>query len=102
MADNKETSQTGAADGTSISLSFRIGGKQDVRFYVDNGAGGVPANYELSYETHAGSGNFMTSYNVAGSTAFAHEVSGNGDQAQVTLTNTSGATADHRLRVVYE
>jgi len=102
MADNKETVQSGVADGTSQSLTFRADGTDDIRVYVDDNAGGTPVNYELRYETHGGSGNYMTSYHVTGSTEYAHDLPTNGDKAQVTLTNTSGATATHRLRVVYE
>lgn len=102
MADNKEQTQTGAADGTSLTFSFNIGNVEDVTIYVDDGAGGAPASYDLTYETHAGSGNFMTHYEATGNTAYRHDVAPSGDKAQLTVTNSSGASADHRVRVVYE
>jgi len=102
MTDVKEKSQSGAADGTSLSIDFDIGGVENVTVYVDDTAGGSPASYDVEYETHAGSGNFMTHYSASGNTAYRHDVDATGEKATLTVTNSSGGTADHRVRVVYE
>lgn len=102
MPNTKEQVQTGAADGTSLTFDIGISGIEDVTVYVDNNAGGAPASYDINYEVHAGSGNFMTHYEAAGNTAYRHDFEGTGTDARVTVTNASGAAADHRVRVVYE
>lgn len=102
MTDSKTNSQTGAADGTSITETISLGNVDDVTVYVDDNAGGAPASYDISIEAHAGSGNYMTHYEATGSTAYRHDASPLGEEAQITVTNASGGAADHRVRVVYE
>jgi len=101
MSGTKEQTQTGAADGTSLTFTFDIGSIENITVFVDDNAGGAPASYDITYETHAGSGNFMTHYEATGNTAYRHDLGPDGTKAQLTVTNTSGGAADHRVRVVY-
>jgi len=94
---------TGLASGGTLSASLDGLHEYDtVYVLVDDGAGGAPASYDLSYEasnTLGGSGS-MTVSTETGSTARYHTYDAVPFDGTFTLTNQSGASADYRVRVI--
>jgi len=98
------TEQTGVADGGTFQAEVDTSKADRVLLYVDDGAGNAPASYNFDIEVaynDVSSPTYMPRSSVTSSTATHHAYT---DVApfswRFTFTNSSGASADYRVRVV--
>lgn len=98
------TNQTGVAASGTFQVNVDASGADRVAIFVDDGAGNAPASYDFDIEVSyndVNSPTYMPRSSVTGSTATHHVYT---DIApfhwRITFTNSSGASADYRVRVI--
>lgn len=102
MTGTKETVQVDGADGDSVEVDFSMAGVDDITVLVDDNSRGKPSEYRLIYNVSTGDDTSMKKKRVLNSSAFSHDFKPVGDDGYVRVVNTSGGTATHRVRVIYE
>lgn len=102
--DQNVVTQTGVADAGSFEVDLETAGADRVVVFVDDNAGNAPASYDLDIEVsfdNVTNPTYMPRNSVTASTA-THSVYT--DVApfnwKFTVTNSSGASADYRVRVI--
>lgn len=92
------TLAAGASQSFTVDTTGRNG---DVVIFVDNGsAGGTPATYDLTVDVAHADGTTQRFGSDTSTTAFTLTDPAVPEEMEYTLTNSSGASADYRVKVV--
>jgi len=87
--------------GTDSYLEVDTEYADDLYIFVDDGAGGAPATYDLSIEVYSHEiDGWVTYENTTGSTAFSFKDDAIPLKMRIDITNQSGAAATYRAVLV--
>lgn len=101
--DQTVVTETGLADTGSFSVTLNADTADRIAFFVDDGAGNEPASYDYDIEVSyndVDSPTYMPRSSVTSSTSTQHVFTDVFPfKWRITFTNSSGASADYRVRV---
>lgn len=102
--DQEVVTQTGVADAGTFQVEVNTGTADRVLVFVDDNAGNAPSSYDYDIEVaynDVDTPDYMPRNSVTASTATHHAFTDVSPFSwRFTFTNSSGASADYRVRVI--